>query len=784
MHRIENKLVVKIQNLNCDDCTSKIEKFLSRIKGVKDATVNARTSELTVDYDPALAEESNIRQSLSNLGYSVDNSAKPIVSTFAVEGIDCPDEAFLLEKGLKQLNGVEEVTIDIVGKTVTVKHHRSCCFDDVAARKAGECGLKLTPYKKGGDFAEAATDKKKLLATIIAGSLCAAGFVLEVLGAVPSIYIPLYLASMASAGSLIAKKAFYAAVNLRLDINVLMTIGAVGAALLGEWIEGASVYFLFSVANLIESYTFERSRKAIRSLMQLVPEEAWLVKDGSALKTPAGSVKVGEVILVKPGEKIPLDGRVTKGASSVDQSPIIGESMPAFKTVGDDVYSGAINKEGALEVEVTHRSADSTISRIIDLVEKARSQKAPSQLFVDKFARYYTPAVIFMAMAVAALPPLLFGLPFSVWAYRALVILVISCPCALVISTPVAIVTALTKAAKDGVLIKGGVHVENLAGIKAVAFDKTGTLTTGRAMLTDILPLNHFPAGELLRLAASVEASSEHHLAKAIVEKAAKENLKLTRCDEFKSVPGKGATAQIHGSTYHVGSLRFLSEIGVDLNGAQAKLSLLEEQGKTLVLVAEEKTIVGALAMADEVRREAPEAIKSLKAQHILHTALLTGDNEVTARAVARKAGVDEYISKLLPEDKVKTIARLRDCYAGVAMVGDGVNDAPALAAATVGIAMGAAGTDVALETADVALMADDLTKLPHAVRLSKKTLQLIKENIALSLLVKAAFLFMAFPGWSTLWMAVGADMVVSLAVIANSMRILRIKPSGSTYGE
>jgi Cd2+/Zn2+-exporting ATPase len=484
-------------------------------------------------------------------------------------------------------------------------------------------------------------------------------------------------------------------------------------------------------------------------------------------------VAVGDTIIVKPGEKIPLDGRVAAGVSHVNQAPVTGESLPIDKGPGDDVFAGTINGRGALEVVVTRPRRDTTLARIIHLVERAQAQRAPSQAFVDRFARWYTPAVLALALGIATIPPLA-GAPAGPWLYRALVLLVISCPCALVISTPVSIVSALAAAARKGVLIKGGVHLERTGAVRCVAFDKTGTLTKGRVHVTEVEALDGVSADAVLGLAASLELRSEHPIGRAIVRRAEAAGITLAAGDSFQALPGRGAEARIAGTTAVVGNHRLFEERGLCSPTIHDRLDALAARGRTAVLVARGGETIGVIGVADELRESGRDAIDLLRQHGVSRVALLTGDNAETANAIAREIGVDEVRAELLPEDKVLAIEDLRRRYGTVAMVGDGVNDAPALATADVGIAMGAAGSDAALETADVALMADELLKIPYAVRLSRATVRNIRMNIAFSLGLKAVFLGLAVVGAATLWMAVVADMGASLIVIANGLRLLR----------
>ena len=585
----------------------------------------------------------------------------------------------------------------------------------------------------------------------------------------------LFLATAILSGYEIAREGLSSLIfRRRLSINFLIMVAAVGSFLIGHGEEGAAVLFLFNIAEYLEGYAAVRARRSIEALMELAPEVATVKRGGVEVEVPVQDVNVGDIVVVRPGGKIPLDGEVVRGVSSVNQAPITGESVPVTKQVGDEVYAGTINNEGFLEIRVTKRSGESILSKIVRLVEEAQKMKSPTEKFIDKFARYYTPSVILLAMGVATIPPFGFNLPFHEWLYKALVLLVVSCPCALAISTPVAMVSAITSAARNGVLIKGSVYVEETSKIRVFAFDKTGTLTEGRLEVTDVIALG-CPREEALAKAASLEALSEHPIARAIVERARGEGVTLEDVDDFRAIAGRGVEGKIDGQVYYVGSRRLFSGLSADFPEEEAQR--LEKEGKTVVFVGDEVKVIGVIAVMDKMRDTAITTMAELRRRGI-RTVMITGDNERTAKAIADKIGIAEYQAELLPEDKVSIVEELLERHGRVAMVGDGVNDAPALARATVGIAMGAIGSDVSLETSDIALMQDDLSKIPYLIELSGKTLGIVKENIIASILVKGSFAVLAFPGLVTLWLAVAVgDMGLSLAVILNSMRLSLIKP-------
>jgi Cd2+/Zn2+-exporting ATPase len=609
---------------------------------------------------------------------------------------------------------------------------------------------------------------------VLSGVSFAAGLAWLYLGGPGSpVWIPFAL-SVVLAGVFTARRAL---VSLRagiLDINVLMMVAVVGAMALGEWSEAASVVFLFALAQLLESRAMDRARGAIRALMDLAPVEAIVRRGSRDVRIPVDDVIVGDTIVVRPGEKVPLDGRIIGGESFVNQAPVTGESLPVEKSAGHEVFAGTINGRGALDVLVARLRRDSTLARIIHLVERAQAQRAPSQAFVDRFARVYTPVVLVLAIVIALVPPLLAGGSWSTWFYRSLVLLVISCPCALVISTPVSIVSALAAGARKGVLIKGGVHLEKMASIRCVAFDKTGTLTRGRLHVVDVLPVAGIEAFNVLRFAAALEMRSEHPIGQAIVAHAASMGLRPAAVEGFQALPGRGAEGRLGPHGVLVGSHRLFEERGLCTTEMETALDGLAARGASAVMVAAGGMAVGVIGVADEPREMARDSVGLLRKLGIQSVVLLTGDQDAAARALAESLDLDAYRAGLLPEDKVTAVQELRARYGALAMVGDGVNDAPALAAADVGIAMGVAGTDAALETADVALMADELSKIPYALRLSRATARNIHANIAFSIILKAAFLILAVTGTATLWMAVAADMGASLIVIANALRLLR----------
>lgn len=587
-----------------------------------------------------------------------------------------------------------------------------------------------------------------------------------------------YAASILIGGYSLFIKGLKNLVRLKFDMNTLMTVAIIGAAAIGEWGEGATVVILFAVSEALERYSMDKARQSIQSLMDIAPKEALIRRGNEEMMVHVEDIQVGDIMIVKPGQKLAMDGVVVKGTSTLNQAAITGESVPVAKAVKDEVFAGTLNEEGLLEVEVTKRVEDTTLSKIIHLVEEAQAERAPSQAFVDRFAKYYTPFIILLAFMIAIVPPLLFGGDWSEWIYQGLAVLVVGCPCALVISTPVSIVTAIGNAAKNGVLIKGGIHLEEAGALKVIAFDKTGTLTKGIPAVTDVISFGRNEK-ELMNITAAIEKGSQHPLASAIMRKAEEDGSDFNKVavDDFQSITGKGVKASVNGVIYYVGSPNLFEElhqsIKKDLN---EQITSLQTQGKTVMVLGTEQEILSLIAVADEMRESSKEVIRRLHEIGIEKTVMLTGDNHRTAQAIGNEVGVSDIKADLLPEDKLTYIKQLREKHQSVAMVGDGVNDAPALAASTVGVAMGGAGTDTALETADIALMSDDLSKLPYTIKLSRKALTIIKQNITFSLAIKAVALLLIIPGWLTLWLAIFADMGATLLVTLNSLRLLKVK--------
>jgi len=770
-------IVFQVDGITCMDCAQKFEKAVNEMPGVIKASLNTMTGKLTVE------GEANLK-AIQELGkdedYTISLDAQPgsqIAAVFQVDGITCLDCAQKFEKAVGEMPGVIKASLNTMTGKLTVEGRA----DLAVIRQLGlEENYTIQPEAGQAAQPEHHTGKKtdwELRRAILSGLSLVVGYGLEKFGITAAVYIPIYVAAMVLGGWGNFRKAARSLPRGNFNMSVLMSVAVVGAMAIGQYEEGASVAFLYAISEMLESWTMEKARRSIRDLMDIAPKVARVRRGGSETDIPVEDIIVGDIMIIRPGEKIAMDGIIVNGESAINQAAITGESMPAEKGPGAEVFAGTLNTHSALEVEVTKRVQDTTIAKIIHMVEAAHGNRAPSQAFVEKFAAIYTPIVLALAVGIVFIPPLLFGLEWAPWIYRGLALLVVACPCALVVSTPVAIVSAISVAAKNGVLIKGGIHLEEAGSISAIAFDKTGTLTKGEPAVTDTILLNGLSEEELLSISAGLEARSEHPLAAAIVKAAEERKIKVVPAEDFRSIAGRGAQGTVNGETVYIGNPRLFTELNISMDAIAAHVERLQGEGKTVMLVGTREKFLGIVAVADEVRESSAETIAALKRSGIAHTIMLTGDNDATARGMAAKVGIDEFRAELLPQDKVEAIEELLKKYGKVAMVGDGINDAPALALATVGIAMGGAGTDTALETADIALMADDLHMLPFTIRLSRNALAIIRQNIAFSLAIKLVAVLAVFPGWLTLWLAILADMGASLIVTLNSLRLLRVKP-------
>ncbi len=723
--------------------------------------------------------------------------------TLTIQGMDCAGCARSIETGVAQLNGVDGCELNFTTEKLRV---RGAIERQTIVERVQELGFSVAEPNQNRavqpdtptNFFHYMWQRNDTRLTLIGAMLILPGLIFdELLG----IHLPFVavtsLAAMLAAGLPIARSAWRTlTINREININVLMTIAAIGAVIIGAYTEAGMVMVLFALGESLEGYTASRARQSIRSLMAVVPNEATLLDPASGQETRVNinDLLIGQVIVVKPGERIPMDGRVIAGYSSVDQAPITGESKPIEKGIGAEVFAGSINSEGVLEVEVTHLASDNTISRLIKMVEEAQEKRAPSQRFIDQFAKYYTPAVVAFAALVAIVPPLFFDQPFwnpnpdtFGWLYRGLALLVVACPCALVISTPVSIISAISNAASRGVMIKGGAYLETLSRIKAVAIDKTGTLTKGQPKVValraavceetpDLAIGTCYWCDDVLALASAVERRSEHPFASAILNQAEARNLhqKYPTAEMVQALTGKGVMGQVNGASVVVGSHSYFDEAMPHPEQACQSAQASSNQGYTPLLVGSNDDYLGTITVADTIRPDSPEVIAHLKESGVVHSVMLTGDNQWVAEQIAAEVGVTDVRAELLPENKVQAVEQLQLEYGSVAMVGDGINDTPALATASVGIAIGGAGNAQAMETADITLMNDDLRQLPFLFKLSQTTMRTIFTNVAISIGLKGVFLILVILGLSTMWMAVLADMGTSLLVTLNGMRLLR----------
>ncbi|MBO3274801.1 heavy metal translocating P-type ATPase [Pseudomonas schmalbachii] len=695
-------------------------------------------------------------------------------SSLRIEAMDCPTEERLLRDALGKLPAVENLEFNLMQRLLRVQHRFES--PEPLQKLIASLGMHAEALDEQQPRATTpAPAHKPWWPLAVAGLLALASEAFEWFAIGPHwLVAALALLAILGAGLPTYRKGWIALKNRNLNINALMSIAVTGALLIGQWPEAAMVSVLFAIAELIEAKSLERARHAISGLLQLAPEQATVLADGVWQEMPAKSVALGARVRVRPGERIALDGEVLEGRSSVNQAPITGESLPVEKSPGETLFAGTINGEGALEYRVTRSADDSTLARIIHAVEQAQGARAPTQRFVDRFSRIYTPAVILIAILTAILPPLAFGGAWLDWIYRALVLLVIACPCALVISTPVTIVSGLAAAARMGILIKGGAFLELGHRLAWVALDKTGTLTEGRPRQTDYLPLDG--VADTRALAASLAARSDHPVSQAVARAAEADGIALHAVSDLTALPGRGVRGVIDGARYCLGNHRLVEELGLCSTQLEARLDALESQGKTVIVLLDDSGPLALFAVADALRETSREAVGELHELGV-KTLMLTGDNPHTAAAIASQAGIDVALGNLLPEDKLREVEQRQAGADRVGMVGDGINDAPALARADIGFAMGAAGTDTAIETADVALMDDDLRKLPQFIRLSRRTRSVLLQNISLALGIKAVFLALTLAGEGTLWMAVFADMGASLLVVFNGLRLLRSAP-------
>jgi len=783
-------LELNIRGMDCSGCARKIEVIVTGLVGVAKATAVLADRKVVVLYDPAKTTPDEIRQGIETAGYAIiaagddkpvepesdreppglDNPAGRRVQ-MRIENMDCPTEEALIRNKLKGFPGITGLEFNLVQRVLTIYHTLPALEPVEDALKA--IGMEAGTVETHDEIPE--VEKTNWRPLIVSGAAALAAEIIEVMSTGHHwLTLLLALVAILTGGLKTYKKGWIALRNRNLNMNALMSFAVTGALLIGQWPEAAMVMVLFALAEVIEAKSLDRARNAIRGLLAMSPENATVqLPDGTWGEVSAKSVALDSIVRVRPGERIALDGVVVEGNSTVDQAPITGESLPVDKSPGEPVFAGTINQAGSFQFRVTALATNSTLSRIIHAVEAAQGSRAPTQRFVDQFARIYTPAVFAVALAVAVIPPLAFGGVWLEWVYKALVMLVIACPCALVISTPVTIVSGLAAAARRGILIKGGVYLEGGHKLAWLALDKTGTITHGKPLQTDFKVFGNFDPKEVRCLSASLANRSDHPISHSIAVAAEADGVMLREVANFSAIAGRGVSGLIGGKLYRLGNFRLAKENGFGKPDLISSIDALERQGKSVVLLTDDNQPLALFGVADTIKGSSREAIADLHRLGV-RTMMLTGDNQHTAEAIAREVGIDEFKGELLPEDKLKAIESLQGNGGTVGMVGDGINDAPALARADIGFAMGAAGTDTAIETADVALMDDDLRKVAVFVQLSRTTATILKQNITLALGIKSVFLVLTLMGHATMWMAVFADMGASLLVVFNGLRLLR----------
>ena len=758
-----------------DECLVRLEAALQGKKGIIRAHVERDKTpvDLCLHYDPNLLTLSDVKRLAELAGAQIVNRYHH--ESIPIENMDCYDCSLVIEHSVGRMEGVLSVNVNYPTEKMWIEYDNHKITRAAIEKRVRSLGYQI-PLN---EFQAKIQENRELLFSLLSGLFLLIGWLGDTFFGFPTfLSIGLFAVAYVLGGWDVSRHAWHALRERRLDTDGLMVVAAIGAAFLGEFAEGALLLFLFSLGHALEERALDRARRAVRALADLAPKTALVRRDGKEQESPVESLQLDDVVIVRPGVRIPVDGIILDGSSGIDQSSVTGESLPVDKTVGDQVFASTVNGEGALEVKVTRLAKDSTLARVMKMVEEAQAQKSPTQQTVEKFERIFVPSVLILTALVIVIPPL-FGFPFRESFLRAMTLLVAASPCALALGTPAAILAGVAQAARNGVLVKGGAHLENLGLLKAIAFDKTGTVTHGQPEVTDVvvLPASGWKEVDLLSIAAGAESRSAHPLAQAVVRAAQTQGLPASPVDDVESLTGRGLRAVANGKTIWIGNQKLMNEAGVALSSESiSRAEALQGQGKTLMWIAVDKTLAGLIALADTLRHEAAPTMNALKKSGVTHTIMLTGDNARSASAIASEIGLTEFRADLMPEDKLTIIRELVKDYGQVAMIGDGVNDAPALANATVGIAMGGAGTDVALETADVALMGDDLSKLPFAVGLGRATRAIIIQNLAIALGVIGLLIVTSITGIISIGIAVIFHEGSTLVVVANALRLLRYK--------
>jgi Cd2+/Zn2+-exporting ATPase len=758
-----------------DACLERLETSLKDQRGIQRAHVERQNDPqvLCLHYNPSLTSLEQVQRIAERTGAKIANRYRHEV--IPIRGVDCSDCVTVLEHSISRIDGVLDVKASYTAQKIFIEYDSKATNQAAIERRIQHLGYQI-PREGARKWYE---ENRALLFSLVAGLFLLLGWLGESFFEFPyPISLGMYLLAYVLAGWDTAIHAWYALKARTFDTDILMIAAALGAAFLGEFAEGALLLFLFSLGHAMERRVLDQARNAIHALSELAPKTALVKRQGQEVEIPVDEIKLEDMVLIRPGTRIPVDGIVTKGSSAVDQSPITGESNPVDKAISEEVFAGSVNGPGVLEIQVTRLAKDSTLARITKMIEQAQAQKSPTQQLTERFMGWFVPAVLILDLLLILIPPL-FGVPFTVSFSRAMVLLVAASPCALALGTPAAIMAGVAQAARNGVLVKGGRHLENLGRLKALAFDKTGTLTQGKLQLTDIVSADSASEAEVLALAAAVESRSAHPLAKAIVRESDSRQLNLPKVEDVEELNGRGVHARLQNNPVRVGSVQSMNESGIRVPPViLEKVETLANQGKTTILVSKGGETLGLLAVADTIRPDTKNTISELHSQGIRKMVMLTGDNPQVAAHIARQIGMDEFRAQLMPEDKVTAVRSLVAQYQDVGMVGDGVNDAPALANATVGIALGGASTDVALETADVALMGDDLTKLPFAVALGRATRNLILQNLVIAMGVIFTLILSALFGWAGLGITVLIHEGSTIVVALNSLRLLKFEQS------
>lgn len=757
----------KVTGMDCSSCAVTIEKALSPLNNVTDPKVSFSTSKLTV----GLKSDKNINQvtqTLKKLGYGVEEKdSNKSHTTFLVEGMDCGSCAKSIEKHLNNLSYVNDAQVSFSTGKIHVDFEGNKTKN--IEKEVSKIGYSATLQSNNNKNTKWKLFSKPAISTLFL-----------ILGIVSSfISLPIwitnlmYIIAIIVSGMKPLKSAYYAIKSKSLDMNVLMSVAVIGAILIGEFFEGAIVVLLFTIGTLLQTISIDKTRNSIQSLMDITPATANIITEMGTISKNLEDILVGEIVFVKPGDRVPLDGTIIEGYSSLNQAPITGESIPVDKTINEEVYAGSINENGTLKIRVSKLVEDTTLSKIIHMVEEAQENKAPTQAFIDRFSEIYTPIVFVLALLVMVVPPIFSLGTWGEWFYKGLELLVIACPCALVISTPIAIVTAIGSAAKNGVLIKGGNHLETLGNLSALAFDKTGTLTEGKPQVSTIKSIESNEE-TLLNIAMSLESYSTHPISNAIVNYVSQFSSATYDVTEFENLVGQGIMGKIEGTHIYAGNLKLIESINRNIESYKNEINSYEQEGYTLIILASSDMIYGLITVEDPLRLNINQTIKQLNNSNIKNTVMLTGDNQGTAHKIAKLAGIKEVYAELMPEDKLSAIKDLQSKGYRVGMIGDGINDAPALAQSEVGIAMGGIGSDTAMETADVVLMSDDINQLTRTISISNKVKNIIKQNIYFAIIIKLIAFVLVFPGLLTLWLAVLSDTGAAILVILNSLRLLK----------